>query len=74
MGVLCVQLCEIGHIRLCACRGACMATFTTVLCSISQCSEYVGHPDESLARKKCLLTASYTMQVQGESKDLHSIL
>ena len=52
-----------------------MATFTTVLYSIGQCSEYAGHPDESLARKSaCLLTASYTMQVQGESKDLHSIL
>ena len=28
-----------------------MATFTTVLDSLGQCSEYVSYPDESLARK-----------------------
>ena len=44
-----------------------MATFTIVLYSLGQWSEYVGHPDESLARKYSL-TASYWMQVQGESK------
>ena len=40
-----------------------MATFTIVLYSLGQWSEYVGHPDESLARKYSLM-ASYWMQVQ----------
>ena len=48
-----------------------MATFTIVLYSLGQWQEYAGHPDESLARENGLLTASYRMQVQGESKDLH---
>ena len=46
---------------------------TRLIVSMLRGSDYVGHPNESLARGSVLLTANYRMQVQAEDKDLHSI-
>ena len=46
---------------------------TRLIVSMLRGSDYVGHPNESLARGSVLLTVSYRMQVQAEDKDLHSI-